>query len=63
VAGRRALFPPGFGEDSTRRYDIAVEQPFGGDEKDYRYRGGYILKVESAQGAIKALVPARAVEK
>jgi hypothetical protein len=61
VAGRRALFLPGFGEDSTRRYDIAVEQPFGGDEKDYR--GGYILKVESAQGAIKALVPARAVEK
>jgi len=47
--------------DSTRKYDIAVEQPLGGDEKDYR--GGYILKVESAQGAIKALVPARAVEK
>lgn len=46
---------------STGKYQIAVEQPLGGDEKDYR--GGYILKVESAQGAIKALVPARSVEK
>ena len=45
----------------ARRYRIAVEQPTGGGEKDYR--GGYILRVESAQGAIKALAPDNSVEK
>ena len=46
---------------STGRYQIAVEQPSGGGEKDYR--GGYILKVESALGEIQTLNPGRTVEK
>jgi hypothetical protein len=46
---------------STARYQIAVEQPSGGSERDYR--GGYILRVESALGEIKTLVPALSVEK
>jgi hypothetical protein len=45
----------------TGKYQIAVEQPSGGGEKDYI--GGYILRVESAQGTIKTLIPARSVEK
>jgi hypothetical protein len=46
---------------STGRYQIAVEQPSGGDELDYR--GGYILKVESTHGSIGPLTPTRSVEK
>jgi hypothetical protein len=46
----------------ARRYQIAVEQPTGG-RGDADYIGGYILRVESAQGAIKTLTPARSVEK
>src|SRR5262245_21075558 len=46
---------------ATGRCQIAVEQPSGGGEEDYR--GGYVLKVESAQGAIEALAPALSVEK
>ena len=46
---------------STGRYQIAVEQRTGGSEEDYR--GGYILRVESARGEIDTLVPARSVEK
>ena len=46
---------------STRRYDIAVEQPEGPREE--RYEGGYILTVESAQGKVYKLVPTDSVEK
>ena len=46
---------------STGRCEIAVEQPSGGGEEDYR--GGYTLKVESAQGEIETLMPAVSVEK
>lgn len=46
--------------DSTRSYDIAVEQEGLGDE---RYKGGYILTVESAQGKLYKLAPFDSVEK
>lgn len=45
---------------STAKYDIAIEQPGGQVE---RYRGGYILRIESAQGTIHGLMPADSVEK
>jgi hypothetical protein len=47
--------------DATGRYEIAVEQ--AGQNEQQRYRGGYILTVESAQGKIHALIPANSVEK
>jgi hypothetical protein len=46
---------------ATGKCEIAVEQPSGGGEEDYR--GAYILRVESAQGEIKTLYPTRSVEK
>jgi len=46
---------------STTKYAIVVKQPLGVGGKDYV--GGYILKVESAQGTISSLIPARSVEK
>ena len=46
---------------STGRYEIAIEQPLGAGEEDYR--GGYILRVESARGEIETLMPAVSVEK
>jgi hypothetical protein len=46
---------------STGRYDIEIEQaPGQGDE---RYRGGYTLTIESAQGTIHGLRPTDSVEK
>lgn len=47
--------------DSTRRYDIVVEQAEGSGTE--RYRGGYILTVESSLGNIERLVPNDSVEK
>jgi hypothetical protein len=47
--------------DSTRRYDTAVEQAEGQGEE--RYRGGYILTIESEQGNIRGPVPGDSVEK
>lgn len=46
--------------DSTRRYDIVVEQPEG--PRTERYEGGYILTVESSLN-IERLVPQDSVEK
>lgn len=46
---------------STGRYDIVVEQP--GEQGEQRYRGGYILTVESLQGNVRRLVPSNSVEK
>ena len=46
---------------STGRYDIVVEQP--GEQGEERYRGGYILTVESLQGNVRRLVPSNSVEK
>jgi len=47
--------------DSTRDYDIAVEQ--SEEQGELRYRGGYILTVESAQGNSHRLQPLNSVEK
>jgi hypothetical protein len=46
---------------STGRYDIEIEQTAG--QGDERYRGGYILTIESAQGTIHGLSPTDSVEK
>jgi len=47
--------------DSTRDYDIAVEQ--SEEQGELRYRGGYIQTVESAQGNPHRLQPLNSVEK
>ena len=47
--------------DATGRYEIAIEQAAQFEER--RYRGGYILTVESSQGKIRTLIPANTVEK
>jgi len=46
---------------ATGRYEIEVAQSAEQGEK--RYRGGYILTVESSQGTIRELIPANSVEK
>jgi hypothetical protein len=46
---------------STGRYDIEIEQAAGQGEE--RYRGGYTLTIESAQGTIHGLRPDDSVEK
>jgi len=67
LAKKRSKMPPFHPETITAElaetgsYQIAVEQPSGGGEEDYR--GGYILRVESAQGTIKTLIPGLSVEK
>ena len=40
--------------DATGRYEIAIEQAAQFEER--RYRGGYILTVESSQGKIRTLI-------